>query len=88
MATFALVVSCLSLALTILTLRFAYATAKRWRTYTRIDPKPVCGCNHHASFHDDEGCHCINTDSMGRVTTECGCKKYMGPEPLPEMYLP
>jgi len=89
MATLALIISCLSLVLSGISLLFAQATARRWRTYTKpIEPKPICGCEHHASFHDDEGCHFIDLDRFGRDTPICGCKKYMGPEPLPEAYLP
>jgi hypothetical protein len=89
MTTLTLVLSCLSLVLSLVSLGYARTTARRWRSYTKpIEPKAICGCDHHASFHDDEGCHFIDTDRYGREAPECGCKKYMGPEPLPEAYLP
>jgi hypothetical protein len=88
MTTLTLVLSCLSLVLSLVSLGYARTTARRWRKYTRpTEPKPICGCEHHASFHDDEGCH-FNRDELGRTAPDCGCKKYMGPEPLPEAYLP
>jgi hypothetical protein len=53
------------------------------------DPAPICGCGHHISFHDEEGCHItvtITREAMfgprGMVTT-CPCVRYVGPEPLP-----
>lgn len=79
------------------------------------EPEPICGCGHHRSFHDDNGCHHVGThrmlaartdpeietktdketglkksktlvpasESYNTVSTECGCKGYVGPEPLP-----
>ena len=91
MEMLALALACLSLVLSGISLLFAQATARRWRTYTKpIEPRPICGCEHHASFHDDEGCHFSGPDSdpYARSHVECGCVKYMGPEPLPEAYLP
>lgn len=53
--------------------------AKEQRRQRR--PDPVCGCKHHASFHDTRGCHYVADDSYHR---ECGCVKYIGPE-VPEL---
>lgn len=25
------------------------------------EPEPICGCNHHRSYHDDKGCHATET---------------------------
>lgn len=42
---------------------------------TPEEPKAVCGCDHHQCFHDENGCG----------SSWCGCKRYMGPEHLPEV---
>lgn len=57
------------------------------------DPKPICGCKHHYSHHDENGmCHAIvQGDYLGAIQgyrqTPCTCKRYTGPEPLPR-YIP
>ena len=43
--------------------------------------KPICGCTHHRSFHDEQGCHFMDVDAW-REPVECGCKKYIGPDAL------
>lgn len=61
---------------------------KRFREGTT---KPVCGCGHHRSFHNTEGCHqVIERYKVGGVISysTCPCKCYSGPEPLPEFYMP
>ena len=63
------------------------------------DVKPICGCKHHASYHDPLTGACTSNDPS--VLTgydqrdnpvyeirQCGCRKYTGPEPLPEYYAP
>lgn len=45
--------------------------------------QPICGCKHHRSFHAN------GTDACSYTSTwkdPCTCKKYVGPEPLPELY--
>jgi hypothetical protein len=51
------------------------------------DPVAICGCTHHYSFHDGEGCHHEFVRWVNGVPTPrgCSCKKYVGPEPLPTM---
>ena len=55
------------------------------------DPDPLCGCEHHISFYDDEGCHFTVVhyrDVWGGkrgVLTNCSCVHYVGPEPLPRV---
>jgi hypothetical protein len=44
------------------------------------EPKPICGCRHHYSFHG-EGGPC-NKRWVGDEDRECGCQKYSGPTPL------
>jgi hypothetical protein len=86
-ALVALVTACLSLVLSVVGLRVCVLASKRGQDVRTLDPKPICGCEHHASFHDEAGCHFLHLDVYGREAPECGCKTYMGPEPLPE-YLP
>ncbi len=50
-------------------------------------PKPVCGCGHHRSFHPDGG-KCNDKGYAGNGVYGCGCKEYVGPQPLPEYYAP
>jgi hypothetical protein len=56
------------------------------------DPDPICGCEHHYSFHDEEdGCHftVVHYRNMWNgtrgVLTNCSCVRYTGPEPLPRV---
>jgi hypothetical protein len=59
------------------------------------DPAPICGCEHHRSFHDLETgvCHAV---IKGRYLgegeyapdAECTCRKYHGPLPLDAYYAP
>lgn len=34
------------------------------------EPEPICGCGHHRSFHDDEGCHASNSNRVLTSRTE------------------
>lgn len=48
------------------------------------EPKPICGCGHHYSFHTDGfGCNKrspnYNDKKQGYV---CGCQQYSGPTPI------
>lgn len=69
----------------------------------REGPPSICGCEHHFSFHDETGCHQkVKTptkwerekDPLGDMKPvhwefpECPCVKYIGPEPLPEVFHP
>lgn len=53
------------------------------------DPSPTCGCTHHYSFHNEEGCHYTVVHykdgfrGMKGVISTCPCVRYAGPEPLP-----
>lgn len=47
---------------------------------------PVCGCNHNVSFHDPKTGRCHKISSMD--SSQCPCRRYTGPEPLPEYYAP
>lgn len=57
-------------------------------------PGPVCGCEHHHSFHDPATGQCHNltrvpgTMSRDSYHTPCKCRQYSGPVPLPEYYAP
>jgi hypothetical protein len=52
------------------------------------EPKPVCGCKHHYSMHDQSGrCHEQEwrySKGEGEHWVDCACQRYTGPEPLPE----
>jgi hypothetical protein len=45
--------------------------------------KPICGCEHHYSFHNDDGCNFQSGYGDG-----CGCVHYYGPEPVPTDFIP
>jgi hypothetical protein len=49
------------------------------------DPKPICGCGHHMSYHNNDGCHWQLWDEYEERTETCACKQYIGPTPLPEI---
>lgn len=59
-----------------------------------VDPEPICGCTHHHCFHDENGCGQVKSyfhysDNRGipsdQTDVQCGCKRYTGPEPLPQV---
>ena len=68
---------------------------KRVQTIERVimppeDPEPICGCKHHACFHDDSGCNAngdrtYNQNSQAYSYARCGCRGYIGPEVLPKV---
>lgn len=68
----------------------------RFRRGPKAAPKParpICGCKHHVSYHDgSRGCHAQvrlkGIDGWLGDTEVCECRKYTGPEPLPEYYAP
>jgi hypothetical protein len=45
--------------------------------------KPICGCRHHRSFHANGIGMCSHQSTW---SDPCTCSKYVGPEPLPELY--
>lgn len=59
-----------------------YLNERDWRRKLMIrNPErtqPICGCQHHRSFHDKEGCHHIGSSGY-REEIACGCKVYIGP---------
>ena len=51
--------------------------------------KPVCGCDHHHSYHDPATGECHGRVYVGMGAYEnCTCKQYSGPVPMPEYYAP
>ena len=62
--------------------------------------EPICGCDHHHSYHDPKTGEChgqvrgkpLQYDGYGYATAwgkaQCTCKQYTGPTPLPEVYAP
>jgi hypothetical protein len=54
-------------------------------------PKPVCGCGHHLARHDPatNACHAqVSADKFDIRRERCTCRRYVGPEPVPEYYAP
>jgi len=64
-------------------------------------PRPICGCEHNYSYHSAKGCpetvqvavEWVRDDFGDVVATRweartCPCVGYVGPQPLPEMFLP
>jgi hypothetical protein len=68
----------------------------RWLERTKRPPKPVCGCGHHLAKHDRRGrCHEVvqiptgwDADSrpLGFSPGVCNCQRYVGPQPLSQVY--
>jgi hypothetical protein len=63
--------------------------------------EPICGCDHHRSFHDPQTgqCHGLMRGNPLRYDEDwntptaykqvpCTCRQYSGPVPLPEFYAP
>ena len=44
------------------------------------DPKSICGCGHHLSFHDPTSLDCRHT-RRGSHHRDCGCRRFTGPAP-------
>lgn len=77
--------------------------AGRNRRPRRIKPvRPVCGCEHELAYHDPASGQChklvkgkeIKWDdedpryARGWERVQCQCRRYTGPQPLPEYYAP
>lgn len=68
--------------------------ARRRHPKPQKPSQPVCGCDHHLSYHDpDTGqCHGMmkipSSGSRDSFHQSCTCRRYSGPEPLPEYYAP
>ncbi|MET9019178.1 hypothetical protein ABZV93_04260 [Actinopolymorpha sp. NPDC004070] len=68
----------------------------RPRRHALEEAKPLCGCGHSPSFHEEKGrCHGLNEVARweggrwaGIESVSCSCQKYTGPEPLPAFYAP
>lgn len=51
--------------------------------------KPVCGCGHGLHDHDEDGCKAqVCYDRLLGSWRQCTCRKYVGPQPLPEFFAP
>lgn len=59
-------------------------------------PKPVCGCRHSLGLHDEGTGECHGTTpgdyyKNGKWLANrrpCTCRRYDGPQPLPEFFAP
>ena len=70
------------------------------RKLTKINgPRPICGCVHHFSFHNRETGRCMHPvrtavewdeygDAIRWEMQQCGCQRYVGPQPLESLYAP
>jgi hypothetical protein len=74
-----------------------YMPARRRHPKPKPDPKPICGCEHHLSYHDPETGHSAGTHRVQAprpnydtpahyLQRPCTCKQYSGPQPMPEFY--
>lgn len=61
-----------------------FAPARRRKPKPVKDPKPICGCGHHRSFHEDGGA-CKERVYLGIAEGHkpCTCRHYVGPEVYP-----
>lgn len=71
---------------------------KRKRLATE-GPQAICGCDDHYAFHDPATGHCHATSKVaskwdsdgipvGWSHRQCGCRQYVGPQPLDTYYAP
>jgi hypothetical protein len=56
-------------------------------------PQPICGCDHHLSYHDPQTGACHAQVYIGHWDWQdqhraCTCRQYAGPERLPEYFAP
>lgn len=62
-------------------------------------PQPICGCEDHYAFHDPTTGHCHATSKVpskwdgdgfpiAYKQQQCGCRQYVGPQPLDTFYAP
>lgn len=70
-------------------------TGRVMRRRARYKPKkvePWCGCDHHIAMHDQQTKECHAEDKVYingfSQLVRCKCRRYTGPEPLPEYYAP
>lgn len=63
---------------------YAGGARARRRARRASVPKPVCGCKHHKSYHENGSSKCSFVQWFSGE--RCKCKKYVGPQPLPEYY--
>ena len=55
--------------------------------------EPLCGCDHHHSYHDPKTGECHGRNQIGYWASQyhyepCTCRQYSGPVPVPEFYAP
>jgi hypothetical protein len=61
--------------------------------------EPICGCDHHHSFHDPQTGTCNASVPVARPRPDvytpvsydhrpCACRQYSGPQPMPEFFAP
>jgi len=68
------------------------AVLERLRKRPRRPSGPTCACGHELAFHDPASgrCHAewwIHKNVRDHLV-KCPCRRYVGPEPLPEFFAP
>jgi hypothetical protein len=69
------------------------------RRKQRTEVEAICGCEHSIAYHDRQTGHCAGMrkaaskwdefgDPVAWTEQPCTCRRYSGPEPLPEFYAP
>lgn len=88
------------LAVGMIWLAFRLSRGPQHRVKAPKQPKAVCGCSHHHSFHDPQTSRChgfvqgepVKYDVWKEPTAwsqvQCPCRQYSGPVPLPEYFAP
>jgi hypothetical protein len=73
---------------------------RKWKKKINSPVEPICGCNHHKSYHLDGAGEChglvkgdpVRFDDFGNPRAhkkiKCGCQHYVGPEYLPQFTVP
>lgn len=97
--TVLIILLALDVAFQITTLRAARRRKRKRAVNGGEDPQPVCGCDHHYAFHDPTTGHCHATSKVASkwdyagypvayTHQQCGCRQYVGPQPLETYYAP
>jgi len=81
---------------TLMYLLSVLAVCYTWYRITQLQlrykkTEPICGCQHHLAYHDRETgqCHEYQPGVMvleTKAKVKCKCRRYVGPEPLSDVY--
>lgn len=77
---------------------FLFGRRRRRAGQMAAAKQPICGCRDHLALHDLKTgkCHGVHTRTVvpkgGKrpydVTAPCGCQRYVGPEPIRDVWVP